>query len=895
MVREKDRAPNSTDAGPKGGDPKPAVETEWARGLVPGGAHPRWRWPESDDDGDSAIPPPNAPQARTAPRAEQLPAAHSPSSRGSDQQAAPSETPATALRPAPPAGPGASGEAAAAPGETALAGQVLGGRYRLVRTLGEGGMGRVYLARDEQVEGETFAIKVLKGGLRGDALALLREEVHKTRRLSHPNIVDVHSLNSDGGRLYVLMEYLEGKPLNVILDEDFGRGMPLSRAWPIIEDVGAALACAHDHSVIHSDLKPANILVTTSGRTKLLDFGIARAARGRGARPDAYALTPAYASCEMLEGQDPDIRDDIYSFGCVIYEMLSGRRPFGKLDALAARDSDAHPQPLAGLSREQNTALSKALSFERESRTGSVEELLAALSSGKSLIRRPALLGSLLAALLLLGFALLALDKLWLSRPAGGAATRASAAPAAVFAPPPHSIAVLPFVNLSGDAQQEYFSDGLTEELLNSLARVNELQVAARTSSFSFKGKNLDIGQIARRLNVAAVLEGSVRRSAHTVRVTAQLINGVTGYHLWSQTYDRNLGDVLQLQTDVANAVASAMRITLLGNTAEKIELGGTRNPAAFDAYLHASKAQTMVHSAADESAPIAGFSEAIRLDPDYALAYAGRAMSRSVYGTSFADRMAVQARQELYDLAQADARKAIALAPDLADGHLALANTMQFGYLDFALAAKEYERAVALAPGNARVLRNYGTFAASMGQAEAGIAAITRSIALDPLNRSGHGALGMAFYRAHQYGNAIGPFLDAISLDPEYPLAYFYRGLAYYGLGNYERARAPCEQKPNSWGSQLCLALAYERLGRHTDADAALAKLTVLEGDNAAVQYAEIYAQWGDNARALEWLEKALQLRDSGLTDLRVDPLLDPLRSEPRFQAVMQALKFPD
>ena len=216
----------------------------------------------------------------------------------------------------------------AAPDLTDLTGYLLDGRYRLERCLGEGGMGRVYFARDEQVAGETFAIKALHGGLRADALALLRDEVHKTRKLSHPNILDVHSLNTDGSVHYVLMQCLEGKPLNDLLDEEFGRGMPFIRAWPIIEDVGAALACAHDHSIVHSDLKPANIFVTTSGRTKLLDFGIARASRGRTAHAGPHALTPAYASREMLEGREPDARDDIYSFGCVIYEMLSGSTPF---------------------------------------------------------------------------------------------------------------------------------------------------------------------------------------------------------------------------------------------------------------------------------------------------------------------------------------------------------------------------------------------------------------------------------------------------------------------------------------------------------------------------------------------------------------------------------------
>ena len=216
-------------------------------------------------------------------------------------------------------------------GDELAIGQMLSRRYRIERELGEGGMGVVYLAADEQVPGERFAIKVLKKELCPETLTLLCEEVRKTRKLSHPNIVDVHSVNVDGQRLYLLMEYLEGKTLNRLEDEDFGRGIPFSHAWPIIEDVGAALGYAHGHNVIHSDLKPANVLLATSRRTKLLDFGIARASRGPllQARFGPRALTPAYASCEMLEGKEADRRDDIYSFACVVYEMLCGDRPFG--------------------------------------------------------------------------------------------------------------------------------------------------------------------------------------------------------------------------------------------------------------------------------------------------------------------------------------------------------------------------------------------------------------------------------------------------------------------------------------------------------------------------------------------------------------------------------------
>jgi TolB-like protein/Flp pilus assembly protein TadD len=480
-----------------------------------------------------------------------------------------------------------------------------------------------------------------------------------------------------------------------------------------------------------------------------------------------------------------------------------------------------------------------------------------------------------------------AIDRFWISKYPTAPAAQPSAAPTA-FSPPPHSIAVLPFVNLSGDKEQEYFSDGLTEELLNSLAEINELQVAARTSSFSFK-EHPDIATVAHKLNVGAVLEGSVRRSGHTLRITAQLINAVTGFHLWSKTYDRDLGDVLKLQTEIATAVAGALEVTLLGDVAAKVELGGTRNSAAFDAYLRGAKAYSSRQEGKDTPTAIAAYTEAIRLDPDYALAFAGRSMAFSSYAGEAATAAAAR---EAFDRAQADARKALALAPDLAQAHLALAFVSD-NTLDFTQANYEYERALALAPGNAEVLRRSGGFAAYMGHFDAGLAAAHRAVVLDPLARESHLVLGRALYAARRYAEAVAAFAEVISLDP-YKITYADRGLAYYGLGDLERARASCETTADYWASKQCLAVIYDKFGRHADAEAEFAKLKATLGDNSAYQYATIYAQWGNRAKALEWLETALRLRDPGLELLKTDPLLDPLRKEPRFQTIERGLKFP-
>jgi TolB-like protein/tetratricopeptide (TPR) repeat protein len=466
-----------------------------------------------------------------------------------------------------------------------------------------------------------------------------------------------------------------------------------------------------------------------------------------------------------------------------------------------------------------------------------------------------------------------------------------SAATVTAFNPPPHSIAVLPFVNLSGDKDQEYFSDGLTEELLNSLAEIDGLQVAARTSAFTFKGQDNDIGTIARKLNVGAVLEGSVRRSAHTIRITAQLINAVTGFHLWSKSYDRDLGDVLKLQTEIATAVASALKVTLLGDVAAKVELGGTRNPAAFNAYLWGTKEFVSRHELENFPAALAAYTEAIRLDPHYALAIASRSIVLS-YGA--ADAATPAASREGFSKAEADAQKAIALAPDLAQAHLALATVLELGTLDFTRASEEYERALALAPGNAQVLRISGLFAAYMGRTDAGLAAARRALVLDPLARDSHSVLGRALYAARRYEESVAALSEGISLDPGVKAFYTYSGFAYYGLKDLDSARTSCENERAYAGNQWCLSVTYDKLGRHADAEGEIAKLKAFFGDVMAYQYATFYAQRGDKPKALEWLETALRLRDAGLESLRTDSLMDPIRQEPRFQAVMRQLKFP-
>jgi TolB-like protein/Flp pilus assembly protein TadD len=465
-------------------------------------------------------------------------------------------------------------------------------------------------------------------------------------------------------------------------------------------------------------------------------------------------------------------------------------------------------------------------------------------------------------------------------------------APATAFNPPPHSLAVLPFVNMSGDPTQEYFSDGLTEELLNSLTRINELHVAARTSAFSFKGKDADINTIARKLNVAAVLEGSVRRSTHTVRITAQLVNAVTGFHVWSQTYDRNLGDVLALETEIATSVANALKVTLLDDTGNKIEIGGTIIPAAFDAYLRGERIGRTAIREADRQAALGAYTEAINLDPHFAMAFVERSLELSNYAVFSARGPAVRMS---FDKALADARTAVSLAPELAEAHYALAVVLRSAFLDFTQADKEFERALALAPGSARILSAYSRHAAELGHTAAAIGAAHRAITLDPLNFQVHRTAGIAFAHARQYPDAITAFRTAISLQPDWVRNYALLGQAQYARGDFEAARSSCEAAHADEMGQGCLAVVYRKLGRQADAEAMLHRVMSSEGEEGAYDFACIYAQWGDIPQALHWLEIALRRRDPDLALLKVEPDLDPLRKEPRFQAIERELKFPN
>lgn len=495
--------------------------------------------------------------------------------------------------------------------------------------------------------------------------------------------------------------------------------------------------------------------------------------------------------------------------------------------------------------------------------------------------------GAWLALLALLGVAGAMIFLVWKSQSVLPDAVEPGAAIA-----PAHSIAVLPFVNMSGNPDQEYFSDGITDELINALSTVGELQVAARTSSFSFKGEPKDITEIARKLNVRTILEGSVRRDGARVRISVTLISAATGYHLWSQTYDRDLKNILALQKDVASEVTRVLKAKLLNEDLDISGQGGTNNPQAFDAYLRGEASEGQSSSRPAAIAQVEAFEQALRLDPNFAQAYIGKAQALTYMGgQGFGSAADVR---EHFRQGREAAEKAVQLAPNLGRAHAALGLVLTTGFFDYSRALAEYDRALTLAPGDAVVLRESAFLFSQMGRTDSAIAQARHAVALDPLNANSHVTAAEIYGAARHYQDSIETFDRAFLLNSKIEGITGSRGLAYFLSGQLEPARQSCLMPPENFMNRVCLGIVYEKLNRHSEANTQLAMLQRDLGETAAYQYAEIFTQWGDRSKALDALELAYRLRDSGLNSLQTDALLDPLRKEPRFQAIEASLHFP-
>jgi TolB-like protein/Tfp pilus assembly protein PilF len=466
----------------------------------------------------------------------------------------------------------------------------------------------------------------------------------------------------------------------------------------------------------------------------------------------------------------------------------------------------------------------------------------------------------------------------WLAWRARGSASAA----------PPHSIAVLPFANLSGDSSQDYFSDGLSEELRGALARVEALQVAARASSNAFRNAHQDVSAIARKLGVAFVLDGSVRRSGDVVRISVQLTDAGSGFERWSQTYDRPMRDVFAIQSEIANLVTSALEVKVLGSPTRRA-VGGTTNSAAFDHFLRGRHLYDLGGGEPSFRQALTEFEAAVAADPTYAAAHAARARALVAIGNQFA---AGPAMRTLYAQGLRAAETAVSLAPDLAASQASLGFARFTGALDIRGATDPYERSWVLGQGDADILSGFGAFATSAGKFDQAMTALNRALVLDPLNPRVDRFLAGSFYAARRYAEAIDKNRAALALNPSAGFAHFAIGNCLILLGKAEAARAEYLAEPVEVNRLTGLAIAAEALGDRAAARAAMETLTAL-GDNALYQRAEVLARSGQTDAALTTLEQAYAAGDSGLTYLRGDPMLDSLRREPRFTRLLQRIGF--
>jgi serine/threonine protein kinase/tetratricopeptide (TPR) repeat protein len=763
------------------------------------------------------------------------------------------------------------------------------GSYRVESAIGVGGMGEVYRATDTGLN-RPVALKFLLRSLDGDdARDRFRREVRAVSALNHPHIVTVHDAGEFDGRQYLVTEFVDGGTLTAWARAE-------TRTWrqsvELLVGVADALATAHDAGILHRDIKPDNILVARNGYAKLADFGLAkmtveagdvtRTAAGSPTRHGVILGTIDYMSPEQARGAQLDARSDIFSFGIVLYEVLSGRRPF-------AGETDLHvieavlretPRPLSeDIPPALRGIVDKALEKEPADRYQSMPDLvvdlrrLARHSAEVPSTLRPqprrvpwAAIAAAVAVVLMVGAA-----AAWWRETATGTGT---AAPL-----PIRSIAVLPLQNLSGDPNDEYFSDGMTEQLISSLAQVHALRVISRTSIMRYKGTDKRMPDIGRELGADAIIEGSVRRVGGRVRVTAQLIRAASDAHVWAKDFDHDFSDVLMLQAEIADAIVREIKIQVTPEEAARLSSARTVSPEGYDKYM-LGRYYYWQGNPDSWKRSITELEEAIRLQPDYAPAHASLAMAL----LSGRDLGYTQSE----GLMRTAARRAIELDPSLAEGHAALAG-QKFDDWDWQGTVDEYEKAMALNPVSVDVCGCYANVLAAFGRFDEAIRIVEHGVNANPLSAELRFNYAFVLYIMRKYTDAERQLLRAIELEPRHVAARVILALTYQKLGRLQDALAQVN-RPELQSSGP-LASTYAMLGRHDEA------MKILPRMNAAVDpysIAGVYFALGDTDRGFEWLTKAVDQLQGFVRWLKVTPEFDAVRSDPRYAALVARLKLP-
>ncbi|HKV77407.1 MAG TPA: protein kinase [Candidatus Sulfotelmatobacter sp.] len=752
------------------------------------------------------------------------------------------------------------------------------GTYKILALLGAGGMGEVYRARDSRLRRD-IALKVLPPEMatNADRLKRFQREARAVAAMNHPHIVTIHSVEEAEGMHFLTMELVEGIPLSGFIPKE---GLPLDKFFELAVPLCDALAAAHEKGIVHRDLKPANIMVDHRGSVKILDFGLAKVRgtaegvdnpiSGQRTTVDMRSATQTefgtvvgtlpYMSPEQVQGRSVGPQSDLFSLGAVLYEMTAGQPPFDGEGATALISSilEASPRPVTKLRTDVplglETILQRCLEKDPHDRYASARELLEAIQGLRYKItfsQQPAMSDRAIQ----------------------------------------DSVAVLPFTNMSPEPESEFLADGIAEEIINALAQIEQLRVAARNSAFSFKGKHIDLRILGERLNVRSVLSGSVRRMGSRLRITAQLQDVADGCQLWSERYDRDVADVFAIQDEIARSIVERLKITLEGEQIQSLVKAGTRN---LDAYQLYNKGRTLLYRRGGSIPQAAdSFARAVKLDSDFAQAWAGLADSYTVAGY-----LGLVHPQACVPQGMDAARRAVALDPSLAEAHAALAMACLIGAWDKAEAEREFLRALELNPKYLQARDWYAYFYLQLakGRLEEGVAQAKLAVEADPLSSYANGMVGFTCCSAGRYEEAVKACERAVELDGESLVARLAHTMALRLSRRFEEAVAAGELASSLSGRMpLVLAnlgVALADLGKSDDADAVYAEL-IGRARRSYVQpcvLAIAAAAAGIEDQAIRHTREAFEIRDPGfqLVLSQHNPPSARLRAYPRFQEII-------